>query len=425
MFIRSPSKHIDPSPQTADAQAMRAHNASLLLRLVWAATEGTSRADLARTTGLSRSTTSAIVSELLEAELVSEGRARKAKGSGQPPVILRFHEEGFGIVGLELGASHLACILMDPRGQVLHRASEHFDVQGDPVGTMERAHRLVGAALAAAAGRRIIGLGLAVPSPLDNERPEELSARILPAWKGHRPMAELAARWQLPVFVDNDANLGALAEHWWGAAQDVDCATYIKVATGVGAGHIVDGRLFRGANGIAGEIGHTAVAGAGGHRCRCGLTGCLEAEIGSYAIVTRVRERLADHPDSVLAGQDDLTLAHVVAAAHDADPLALSVVAEAGRNLGIAVANLVNLMNPARVVIGGRLATADGALLGPLVDTMKQRALASSVEKTEVRLTALGSDHIAIGAATLVLEAALASPATFTRPQPQARASAF
>jgi predicted NBD/HSP70 family sugar kinase len=239
---------------------------------------------------------------------------------------------------------------------------------------------------------------------------------------GRRPALEIETRWNLPVFIDNDANLGALAEHWWGAARDVDCATYIKVATGVGAGHIVDGRLFRGANGIAGEIGHTAVAGTAGHRCRCGLRGCLEAEVGSFALVHRAQERLPLYPDSTLAGIEPLELGHIVDAANQGDALATELVAEAGRYLGVAVANLVNLMNPARVVIGGRLANADSLLLAPLIHTMASRALASSVERTDVRLAELGVDHIAIGAATLVLEAALASPNAFTRPLPPARA---
>jgi len=400
---------------------MRAHNAGLLLRMIWNAPDGTSRADLARVTGLSRSTASAIVTELLDAGLVEETRARREGGSGRPPIILAFSEDSFGILGLEFGASHLGAVLMDPRGQVLHRATLPHDVQGDPDGTMRAAHTLIGDALEAIDGRRVIGLGLAVPCPLDNERPGELSARILPAWIGRRPAQEIEARWGLSVFVDNDANLGALAEHWWGAARDVDCATYIKVATGVGAGHIVDGRLFRGANGIAGEIGHTAVSGSAGRLCRCGLTGCLEAEVGSFALVLRAQERLDQHPESELSGIEDLELAHILSAARNGDAFASELIAEAGRYLGVAVANLVNLMNPSRVVIGGRLATADSLLLTPLIHTMASRALASSVERTDVRLAELGVDHIAIGAATLVLEAALASPETFTRPRPPAR----
>jgi predicted NBD/HSP70 family sugar kinase len=362
---------------------------------------------------------SAIVTELLDAQLVLEASSMRGGGSGRPPIMLAFREDAFGILGMELGASHLSLVLMDPRGRVLHRAERLHDVQGDPLGTMTIAHELVGAALATHRDRRIMGLGLAVPCPLDMA----LSERILPAWRGHRPAAELEERWGLNVFMENDANLGALAEHWWGAAKGVECATYIKVATGVGAGHIVDGRLFRGANGIAGEIGHTAVAGSAGHRCRCGLTGCLEAEVGSFALVSRVHERLGQHPDSTLAHRDSLDLSDLISAANGGDTLATEVIAEAGRYLGVAVANLVNLMNPACVVIGGQLANADRLLLEPLMATMTSRALAASVEHTDVRLAELGADHIAIGAATLVLEAALATPEAFTQPTPSERPS--
>lgn len=407
MFVRPPTER-SHSATTVDAAGMRAHNAGLLLRLVWAAEEGVSRADLARTTGLSRSTVSAIVAELLDAGLVEETEARKGR-SGRPPVILRFRDDAFALLGLELGAAHIGIVAMDPRGAVLHRERLRFDVQGDPDGTMVEAHRLVENALVAVPDRQVVGLGVAVPSPVDQARPDELSERILPHWAGRRPARELAARWRLPVAVDNDANLGALAELWWGAARGTDCATYIKVATGVGAGHVLGGRLFRGANGIAGEIGHTAVASADGRPCRCGLTGCLEAEIGSHALLAHAGE-LGLHP----AGGLDLD--GLVQAALDGEPKARTVVAEAGRHLGVAIANLVNLMNPERVVIGGRLARADALLLDPLVATMTSRALASSVERTDVRIAELGSDHIALGAATLVLEAALAAPDTFHPP---------
>lgn len=420
MFVRLSYEHTPDSP-TVDGQRMRAHNASLLLQRIWAAAEGVSRADLARDTGLSRSTVSAIVGDLLGAGLVIESHHVRGVGSGRPPCMLVFHESAFAIVGVEMGASHVTAVLCDPRGTVLAHDVRGLDVQADPVGTLAVLDAMIAACLDAARDRRVLGIGLAVPCPLDATAPGALSERILPAWRGIRPAEHLHARFGLGVFMDNDANLGALAEHWWGACRGVDCATYIKVATGVGAGHLVNGRLFRGANGIAGEIGHTAVAGSSGHPCRCGLTGCLEAEIGSGAIVSQARERLVAGSPSALARVEDLDLAAIVTAAKAGDPLAVELIASSGRFLGVAVANLVNLMNPARIVLGGRLSQAGELLLGPLRSTVLERALRVSIDRVDVVLSALGDDHVAVGAATLVLEAALASPDSFTQPRPSVR----
>jgi predicted NBD/HSP70 family sugar kinase len=397
---------------TADPQGLRAHNLGVLLDQIWSAPDGTSRADLARSSGLSRSTVSAIVGELIQAGLVVETHVGLSR-SGRPPIVLAFHEAAFGFVGIEMGASHVSAVLCDARGRVLFRRSEPWDVQGDPPGTLRLLHRFVAECVGSAGRRTVVGIGLAVPCPLDSLEPGLLSRRLLPAWAGVRVADELRARHGLAVFLDNDANLGALAEHWWGACRDVTCATYIKVATGVGAGHVIDGELFRGASGMAGEIGHTTVAVEGGHRCRCGLTGCLEAEIGSGAIVSRARERIAAGAASALLSAADLTLERVVSAARAGDPVACALIEEAGRHLGVAVANLLNLMNPAKVVLGGRLTTAGELLLVPLRRTLRDRALWSSIERTEVVFSELGEDHVAIGAATLVLDAALTRPRRF------------
>jgi predicted NBD/HSP70 family sugar kinase len=367
---------------------------------------------------LSRSTVSAIVGDLIASDLVGEVEVTSVTTrSGRPPIGLAFRDHAFGIVGIEMGASHVTAVLSDPRGQILFSQSEEFDVQGDPQGTLTLLHRFVEACLCAAGDRAVIGVGLGVPCPLDTLQPGTLSRRILPSWADIRIGEELFARHHLPVFVDNDANLGALAEHWWGACVDVSCATYIKVATGVGAGHVIDGRIFRGSTGIAGEIGHTAVT-RDGRPCRCGLQGCLEAEIGSAAITQRARERLARGEPSILSGlEGPLSLETIVGAARDGDALSVALIEEAGRHLGVAVANLLNLMNPARVVIGGRLASAGDLLLTPLKRAIQDRALWTSIERADVTLTTLGDDHVAIGAATLVLEAALAAPQDFTRPR--------
>jgi predicted NBD/HSP70 family sugar kinase len=234
---------------------------------------------------------------------------------------------------------------------------------------------------------------------------------VLPGWKGHTWLGGLPRKYAVPSFVDNDANLGALAERWWGAGRGIEDFAYIKVATGVGAGHVIRGEVYRGATGVAGEIGHTAID-PHGLPCVCGLRGCLVTLIGTPALIRRAKALLDEFPDSLLRKMP-MTLEAIEEAALADDPLGLQVVAEAAENLGIAVAGMLNLMNPAAVIIGGGLARVGDRLLGPLRETVLTRTLESSLAAAEIMASELGPRSVAIGAATLVLDAALEDPGLF------------
>jgi predicted NBD/HSP70 family sugar kinase len=227
-------------------------------------------------------------------------------------------------------------------------------------------------------------------------------------------MERVRARFGVPVLIDNDANLGALAEQWWGAGRALDDFTYIKVATGVGAGYVIRGQIYPGATRVAGEIGHIAMDPAG-KPCVCGNRGCLATLVGTPALVERAAELFAEYPDSVLAGTEP-TLGAIIDAALAEDPLALRVVEEAANRLGVAVAGVLNLMNPAAVVIGGGIARLGERLLAPLREAMITRTLVHSAAAAEIRTSELGPRAIALGAATSVLAAALADPSWFPRP---------
>lgn len=423
MFIHSPNELHREATLAASGQRMREHNAALLLRAVWDHPRGISRAELARQLGLSPSTVSTITNDFLVDDLVTESRLVKAK-SGRPPTMLRFVDDRFVLVGVEIGGSHLSCVRTDMRGTLEHHESERFDVPDQPEAVMRRVSEMIEAALEGHdPERRRVGIGVAVPSPLDTDQPGRLSARILPHWEGVDIGQRLYQRFGLPILLDNDANLGALAEAWWGAGRGLQNFTYLKVATGVGAGHIIWGEVFRGSNGIAGEIGHSAVS-QGRRLCRCGLRGCLEAEASSHAILDKARERLAhDAPSGLVA--EGLTMDELIAAAHAGDPLATEVIGDAGRHLGIAVANLVSLLNPSRVILGGHITMAGDLLLRPLRRAMNERALQTNLESTEVRVTDLRPGAVARGAATLVLSWALDNAHVLVVPCPTPRAEGW
>ncbi len=382
-----------------------------VLEFVWRR-KTVSRAEIARHTGRSRSTISAVVGRLLPTGLIEEVGSGESRG-GRRPILMQFRDRASVILGVDIGAAHVSVALTDLRGRTLEWREEDHPVQSDPQGTADLAVRL-GKACLATRGNGVpapMGIGVAVPSPVDPGSPYRILERILPAWHSFDLLGVLRDHFEVPVFVDNDANLGALAEHHWGQAVGIDDFAYLKVATGIGAGLMIDGEIYRGATGVAGEIGHVAID-PRGPECVCGNRGCLATFVGTAPLLSRIQALLPDYPQSVLNG----TVADIRAledAALADDPLALMVVDEAARNLGIVIAAVLNLMNPGSVILGGSLARLGERLLVPLSEAVASRTLVASAAASEVRTSELGPRATALGAATHVLAAALADPSLF------------
>jgi predicted NBD/HSP70 family sugar kinase len=307
---------------------------------------------------------------------------------------------------------------------VLAWEEKEHPVRTDPEGTRALIAELADACLGngVRAGRPLVGIGVALPSPFDPAHPDQLSTVVLPEWEGRLGLESLSERFGVPLFIDNDANLGALAEKWWGAGRDVDDLAYIKVATGIGSGHIIGGEIYRGATGVAGEIGHTSID-PNGKPCICGLRGCLVTLIGTPALVDRAGELLGEHPESALSGRE-FDVGDLEEAALAGDAVAVQVAQEAAGHLGTVVAGLLNLMNPSMVVVGGDLAGLGELLLVPLRETAHSRTLVSSVSAAEIRASELGPKSVAIGAATLVLKSALEDSSLFPAVENHAASSA-
>ena len=387
--------------------------ADAVLRLIWQK-KRISRAEIAGVGGLSRSTVSEIVNEILPMGIVTEVGEGPSRG-GRRPIVLEFQDDACVILGVEMGATHVVVALTDLRGRVLTWESRDHAVRTDPAGTRRLITELCRVCLAspAAGGRPLVGIGVAAPCPVDPSHPDRLSTLVMPDWNGVLGLNDLARRYDVPLMVDNDANLGALAEHWWGAGRGVDDLAYIKVAMGIGSGHVIGGEIYRGATGVAGEIGHLSID-PQGKPCICGLHGCLVTLIGAPALVARTAELAPSFPESPLAGRT-ITIIDLEDAAMKGDPLALQVTQEAAAHLGRAVAGLLNIMNPSLVIVGGVLARLGDLLLDPLRETVKSRTLVSSVAAAEIRSGDLGDLGIAVGASTLVLKAALADSRLFPR----------
>ena len=409
-MVNISAKRLDPVAETRGRPL-----ADAVLELIWRERR-VSRAGIARMTGLSRSTVSKIVAAF-PATLVAEAGDGPSRG-GRRPVILEFQDNSSVILGVDLGATHVSVVLTNLRGRILACKHKNYGVRSDPVGTAALMVRVCQECLdeSPGPGSDLLGIGIGVPSPVDPLRPDRLSEVVYPAWRGHSLSGDLMARYGVPVLVDNDANLGALAEYWWGGAVGVDNFNYVKVGTGVGSGQMIRGEIYRGATGVAGEIGHLAID-PGGRPCVCGNRGCLATFVGTAALMDRTAELLADFPDSVL-NKCNLSLSNIESAVRAGDSLALKVIDEAVRHLGIAIAGVLNLMNPSMVIIGGSLSGLGDRLLVPLREAAFRRTLVSSVAAAEIRTSSLGPQAIALGASTQVLATALANPRLFPGVRP-------
>jgi predicted NBD/HSP70 family sugar kinase len=370
-----------------------------------------SRVDIAHTTQLSRSTITNIVNDLLPTGLIQEmGTVNSIVG--RRPILLEFNYAARIVLGVDMGATHLIVVAMNLGGKVLSIRREFcYDVVTQPDKSLTRILELLQEVQEEAAypPEQVLGVGIGVPAPLEGDRLDRLSPIILPQWTGLDLRREVGAATRHSVFLDNDANMGALAEKWWGHGRNVSNFAFIKLGTGVGCGLIISGAVYRGEGGTAGEIGHTAID-PNGPLCRCGLYGCLEALTGSPAILDAVHQQLRAGQPSSMAG--DFTVEDVAAAARAGDPVATNVITTVGHHLGIAIANLLNLVNPGLIVLWGGITEAGDLLLTQLRQSVRERSFSKSTAEATITTSRLGEDAIAIGAATLVIEQVLRSPDT-------------
>jgi glucokinase-like ROK family protein len=363
--------------------------------------EGTiSRAEIARRTGLSRSTVSSLVADLQADGLVKErpepGSAHGQQG-GRPPILLSFDASAGAAVGIDFGHSHLRVAVSDLASTILSERREPLDTDHDAQQGLELAAEMVAEALADAGVTRsaVIGAGMGLPGPIEQDAGTVGSSAILPGWIGMTAATEMRQRLDIPVMVDNDANLGALAEAAFGAGRDAGDLIYLKVSSGIGAGLILNGRLYRGSAGLAGELGHVLVD-PDGIVCRCGNRGCLETVAATGALVDLLRR----------SHGEDLTVEAMLEAARGGDLGCRRVIHDAGRALGQVVATLLNVLNPELLVVGGDLAGAGDLLLDGVRESVSRAALPEAARRAEVVAGVLGDRAQVLGALALVVSEA-------------------
>src|SRR4051812_38840334 len=384
MLTGEPRTGVDGSSSTGAGRVLR------LIREGQAVT----RADLARRTGLARSTVAQRVDTLIAHQLVYEAGGRASTG-GRPPTVLAFNERAGVVLAADLGATHSRLAVADLAGEPLVERAYDLDIATGPNAVLEWIQARY-EELLAEAGRGAsegLGIGVGIPAPVASGRGEPVAPPIMQGWDGFSIPRWFASHYDAPVLVDNDVNIMALGEHWthW---RDVEHLLYVKVGTGIGCGIVADRHIHRGAQGAAGDVGHIRIAGHDDIICRCGNVGCLEAVAGGRALAQRLAE----------AGLDARSSRDVVALVRSGEPLAIQLVRDAGRYLGEVLASSVNFFNPGAIVIGGDISDAHQQLLAGVREVIFQRSLPLATGDLRIVPSRLGDRAGVIGAAIMVIE---------------------
>ena len=353
-----------------------------------------SRAEIARQTGLSRTTVSSLVADLQSAGLVverAEGESSTGPQGGRPGVLVSLDGSAGALVGLDFGHDHVRVAVADLSYVVVAEAVAALEVDSEAGEALDAAARMVDELLGEAGvdRRRVLAAGVGLPAPIDREDGLVRSQPILASWVGLDPGAELSERLGLPVHLDNDANVGALGESTLGIGRGSRVMAYLRLSAGIGAGLVINGRLFRGARGLAGEIGHVLVD-PEGPICRCGNRGCLETFVAGPAICDLLRR-----------SHGPITTPELLARAAGGDGGCQRAIADAGRVAGRAVADLCNYFNPDLVVVGGELSAAGDLLLEPMRDAVRRFAIAAAADNVEIVAGTLGDRAEVLGALAL------------------------
>lgn len=306
---------------------------------------------------------------------------------------------------VDLGGTKILTAVAGADGIWLGEDTRPTEVDRGVDGVVARIADSVRASLRQAGGSRLEGLGVAAPGPIDVERGLILSAPNLPGWRDV-PLAErLATAFGCPAVLENDANAAVLGEFCFGAGRGVRHIVYLTLSTGIGGGLILDGRLYRGASGSAGELGHI-VLDESGPLCGCGAYGCLEALASGVAIAARGAEAVAAGLGEAIAREaagEAVSAEHVAAAAAGGDPTAAAIISAAARYVGLALSDFVNIFNPDLIVLGGGLIAIGAPLIEPAVAVMRHRAFAGPAAHVRVVTAALGGRAGAAGALALVM----------------------
>ena len=360
-------------------------------------------------TGLGRAIVARRVGDLIDRGLVTEGNVGPSTG-GRPPRQLAFRATAGHVLVADLGATSIDVAVTTLDGRILGHHDEPARIEDGPEACLDRVDALFASLLDTTKGipGRLWGIGIGVPGPVEFGSGRPISPPIMPGWDGYPIRERFAARYDAPVWVDNDVNVLALGEWRSGVAAGHDNVVVVKIGTGVGAGIISDGRLHRGAQGSAGDVGHIQVSDDQNVVCRCGNTGCLEAYAGGAALGRAgdiaARDGRSPRLATTLDQNGTVTAEDVARAASFGDPVAVAMLQAAGRRVGSMLASVVNFFNPSLIVIGGGVANSPDLFLAAIRESIYRRSLPLATRDLRIAHSSLGGLAGVIGASSMVVD---------------------
>lgn len=399
------------APKTGDQALVRQINLSLIMHSLRTQAP-ISRASLSQTTNLNKTTVSDLINELNRRGFVKE-LGTHSSGTGRPATLLTLNPKAGYIVSAEIAVDFLEVLVTDFAPQAIWQAKEPIRPGTNPEIVL---NRLIGMLhQASAQGQKVsknfLGLAVGVPGMVDFTTGTILFAPNL-KWRNVPLRTRLEQEnFGVPIFVDNEANMATLGEHYFGAAKGYSEVLYLSANVGLGGGLLRNGQLYRGANGVAAEYGHMTLD-PQGERCNCGNYGCWETFVNQNALCKKIVEALQRGESSSLAEkiqspQDSVTVEMIVEAAQAGDRLAIRAIQEVGHYLGIGIASLLNALNPEIVVLGGILSIASEFLFPAANDEIQKRALPWNRETLKIVRAAHGSDACVKGGVATVYQSVL------------------
>jgi glucokinase-like ROK family protein len=368
-----------------------------------------SRSELVERTGLGRAIVAQRVGELIERGLVVEGDPGPSTG-GRPARQLSFRAQAGHVLVADLGATSIDVAVTTLDGRILGHRDEPAEIEAGPEVGLARVEELFEQLLATTHGipGRLWGIGIDVPGPVEFASGRPISPPIMPGWDDYPIRERFAARFGAPVWVDNDVNVLALGEWHSGVAAGHEDVVVVKIGSGIGAGIISGGRLHRGAQGSAGDVGHIQVVEDPAVVCRCGNIGCLEALAGGAALGRLGEEAAVDgrsqRLQTALDQRGHVTAEDVARAASSGDPVAVAMLQSAGRLVGSMLASVVNFFNPSLIVIGGGVANSPDQLLASIREAVYRRSLPLATRDLLIQRSSLGGLAGVIGASSMVVD---------------------
>lgn len=406
--------------KTADQSFVREINISTVLRIIH--TESPiSRSQIASASGLNKSTVSSIVNELLTKNLIHE-TGSTSEGTGRPSTLLEINPMAGLIIGAELGVDFISVAVTDFLGNIIWRKREDTDPLENQETTLNQTLHIVreGMAYCEKINVGYFGIGVAIPGTVDIDEGVMIFAPNL-QWRNVPIRQIFSENTGLQTYVENDANAASIAEHLFGTARESGDFIFVFAGVGIGGGLFLNGELYRGRNGFAGEIGHSPIMGESSETvCHCGNRGCWEIYANQQSIIQRVQEKHEAKSAGILSDlmnekKSVLTISIIKEAAEAGEANAIEAIQEAGQAMGQGFAGLINIFNPEKIILGGPLSIVGDYLLPSIKETIKRHAWFEITQMTDVLLSTFGADASLFGAVAIVINDVLSKPMQFER----------